>query len=351
VRRRGENEEAQLTTHRLTLVSVVFEPEFPLLQLQARSMAAFVAEDLVREIIVIDNSVRGMPADVSSQLTKCYGPLSRLVRVLRSADICRVPAASGWRSQQVLKLRVADLVTNDRYVVLDAKNHFVETLSLDFFETVDGRARVNVHGYEAHPFRPALEHVLTYLGLEPATYVRCFPATVTPFVLETEIVRAMVQDIERRSGRSFAQEFVARDLTEFFLYAGWIIANGRPLDQVYDLHQVHCPNIWPRTANLEGVQNALRAADERGTPLIAVHRKALARLDPESSRVLAGFWAKRGLFGSVQEANRFVLDFQRSYQKTVRRQRLRALSGTLRFLPQRVWRRLRRTLRRLARPA
>ena len=45
-----------MVSRRLVFVSVVFEPEYLLLWLQAWSMAAFLPDELVEEIIVIDNS-------------------------------------------------------------------------------------------------------------------------------------------------------------------------------------------------------------------------------------------------------------------------------------------------------
>lgn len=332
-----------MATHGLTFVIVGFAAEFPLLQLQARSMAAFVPEGLVREILVIDNSADGMPPRVAESLMNGYGRLSRLVRVVRPEDVCVVPPVRGWQSQQLLKLRAADLVTTDRYAVLDAKNHFVEPLRGDFFEAPDGRARVNVYSYEAHPLRPALERVLDYLGLDPADHVGRFTATVTPFVLDTGIVRAMMRDIECRSGRSFEQEFVARDLTEFFLYAGWIIADGRSLEDTYEFHQVFCPNVWWHSASLAGVRKAVRAARERQTPLFSVHRLALARLNRDSRSVLADFWADRGLFASHEEAHRFLMEFRRAMYSEV----LRELLHEAMWLPRRM---MRRVLHRISRP-
>jgi Family of unknown function (DUF6492) len=337
----------RLIQHSLTLVSVVFEAELPLLQLQARSVAANVPPELVDEIIVIDNCARGMPPDAVARLRENYGPLRDRMRVLRPKDIGPVPGAVGWRSQQVLKLCVAKLISSERYLVLDAKNHFVRTLRSDFVEAPDGRARVNVYGYQTHRLRPDLEHVLSYLGLDSSGQVECFTATVTPFVLDTGIVRAMIADIEQKAGRNFGQEFIARDLTEFFLYSGWIIAGGRSLHDVFDLHQVACPVVWPKAATLAGVETAITAATERQTPVFTVHRRALARLDPAAGGTLARFWVDRGLFGSLEQADQFITDFQQAYQREMRKQRLRELPHRLRSLPHRV---KRRTLRKL-RPA
>lgn len=330
----------------LAVVSVVFEAEVGLQRLQARSMARFVPPDLVTEIIVIDNSAAGLTTTDADRLRREYGPHQDQVRILRPSEICRVPGATGWRSQQVLKLQVAEQIAARRYVVLDAKNHFVAPLERSFVEAPDGRARVNVYAYETHPLRPSLEHVLRYLGLDPREHVGRFTATVTPFVLDVDLVRALIADVERRSGRPFAQEFVAKELTEFFLYTAWVLATGRSLEEVFDVHQVFCPVVWPKRADIDGVEAAVRRSQEEGAPVFTVHRRALAHLAPAAVTRLAKFWWGRGLFSDVEEAEEFVADFRRDFDREERAQRRRELPTRIAAVPRKVRRRVVGALRR-----
>jgi hypothetical protein len=320
-------------SRRLALVTVVFEPEYLLLWLQARSMAAFLPDELVEEIVVIDNSARSMPARIKEQMSEEYGALSAKVRILRPRDICLMPRTVGYRSQQVLKLCVASKLSTERYVVLDAKNHFIAPVERELFEAPDGRARVSTNSYESHPLRPRLEHVLQYLGLNPRTYVQQFTAPVPPFVFDTAVVKSLIDDIEHRSGRSFPREFVANALTEFFLYAGWIIANNGSLDDIYELQPASRPYIWPETSNRDGVERAIRAATDREAAVFAVHRIALARLDVESARALSDFWVSRRLFSTRGEAERFISEFSRAFQRAMLHARVRDLPRRARGLP------------------
>ncbi|RLE32283.1 MAG: hypothetical protein DRJ61_09920 [Acidobacteria bacterium] len=324
----------------LTFVTVVYEPEYTLLKLQARSMRIFLPEGLVHEIIVIDNSAWGMSKDRLSTLRHEYGHLSDRVRILRPRKICSIPPMVGWRSQQILKLEVAKLIDRDAYVVLDAKNHLIDTLQRDFILAPDGRLRVNVNNFEDHPFRPSLERVLTYLCLDPKAYIHCFPVTVTPFTFDTTTVLEMIQGIEDRSGRRFAEEFVLQDLTEFFLYSGWIISRGRELAELYDFHQIFCPMIWPKAADPESCKNALDKASRRGIPFLSVHRGALPNLEPKSIDLLARFWVDRNLFSSTEDAKHWLAECLREIRRHSRIKGL--LSGPYRLvtLPWRVKRRL-----------
>ncbi len=325
---------------RLTFVSVGYEAEYPFLELQARSMAVHLAPQQVHEVLLIDNSAKPMPADVRERLIGEYGPLASRVTVLRPEDIVKTSGGVGWSTQQVLKLAIAARVASDAYVVLDAKNHFIAPLGSDFFRAADGRLRVPAYSFETHPLRKNLEHVLGYLGIDPAPHVRRFPATVTPFVLSTELVRELIAGIEQRSGRPFAREFLKSDLTEFFLYSGWILASGRKLEDVYDLDIPQSPAVWPKAADAAGVRAAIATAEERRAPFFAVHRRALANLTADGGEVLAGFWAERGLFPTTEAARRFIADFRLAHEAEAKAQARRDLPRKLLAAPRKVRRKL-----------
>ena len=319
-----------MTAPRISFVTVVFESEFPLLSLQATSVARFVPESMVDELVVIDNSARGMGARRRSALLSAYGDRAPLVRIVRPADICALPPALGWRSQQVLKLAIAEQLTGTHYVVLDAKNHFVAKPDMGFFLAPDGRARVNVYSYETHPLRPAFENVMAYLDLPVADHVQRFTATVTPFVLEVALVRKLMKDVAVRSGTSFADEFVGRELLEFFLYSGWIVARGTDLAEVFDFHQVFAPNVWPRGASAGQVAQAIDKARSGPAPLFGVHRTALARMDHEAVALLTAFWCELGLFASTGAAQRFVAAFRKNYARAEFRRKVRSIPYRIR---------------------
>ncbi len=137
-------------TRKYSFVTVVYEVEFDLLALQARSMQRYCPEKMIDSIVVIDNSLHPLPRDKKLRLIAEYGRFAKFVRILRAEEIARIPETKGWTAQQILKLMVATHVETERYVILDAKNHFVFSLTPEFLEAPDGRARINVYGYESH---------------------------------------------------------------------------------------------------------------------------------------------------------------------------------------------------------
>ena len=306
-----------------TIVTVVFEPELPLLKLQAKSMARFLDPAYAARIIVLDNSARGIPGRVWQRLRRSYGELGDSVELVSGRRLSGDVSAAGWYSQQVLKLAVSGIVETPTYLTLDSKNHFVRAAGAKDFEAEDGRARGNFHGYEAHPLRPKLERVLAYFGLDPEASVPRFGATATPFTLYTHKVRAMIDDVESKSGASFAAEFLRAGLTEYFLYSAWLLSQGERLEDLYDPSGVDCPAIWPRGANVAGVSKAVAEVRAGNPALFSVHRTALARMDGASVRILGDLWTERGLFDSPSQARAFVRSYRARYFPTMALKKLR----------------------------
>jgi hypothetical protein len=303
----------EAAAEQLTFVSVTFEAEMPLMHLQARSLARFLPERLVHEIVVIDNSRAGLGARARTRLLAEYRHLAHLVRIVRPDAIVDVPDTIGWLRQQVLKLSVAAAVSTPHYLVLDAKNHLVAEPTIDEFVTDDGRVRVHAHQFRTHSLRPHLERVLEYVGLPPEPYLDRFTSTVTPFVFDTASVGAMIAAIESHAQRPFAEEFVAHQLTEFFLYSAWLAAEGEGWDATLQLDAPPSPVVWPGTRDVGSVRSAIEAARSRRSPFFAVHRRALAKVDGAGARALADYWTELGLFGSRAEAIRFIWAFRLNF--------------------------------------
>ena len=325
-------------TKNLTFVTVVFEEEYLLLQLQARSMRLYLSPIMIDEIIIIDNSRRSMPQAFKDKLLVAYGQLAPLVTILLSKDICTIPNTKGWVSQQILKLMIAEHIDSEWYVALDSKNHFVKSPDKDFFLSLEGRARVSAYSYEAHPLRSKLERILTYLDLDPAPWISKFTATITPFVFNREIVLETIAEVELKSNNSFAEEFVKSNLTEFFLYSSYILRSGRKFEDVYDFDQYLCPIIWAHTAELNACQNRISYVKELEMPIFSIHRKALPLLCNDSMQTLALFWKERCLFDSVSAAIHFIHVNRRLIARETLKRQFRDIPDVISMLPYRLMR-------------
>jgi hypothetical protein len=327
---------AMVKLQKYTFVTVVFEAEYELLLMQARSMAMYCPLELIELIVIIDNFDRPLSRSQLSRIKAEYRCLAGIVQFIRSRDLADIPQTGGWRSQQVLKLMVANVIRSERYVVLDAKNHLVFSLKREFLEAPDGRARINRYSYRDHPLRNDLERVLNYLGVEPGPHVEMFTATVAPFVIYTGIVLDLIREMEARVKEPFPSVFVSNQLTEFFLYTGYIVKCGIDLKSIYDFHQLFCPIVWAHTADKKGCLEAVTAANEQRTPFFAVHRLAIRNLSNESRVIIADFWKNRDLFKTKDTASIFLVKLRRklllySLRQYVRRLPPRIKSRALRL--------------------
>lgn len=324
---RGQSGSEHAVDRAISFVTVVFEAELDLLGLQARSFARFAEPSTIGQMAVIDNTRTGIRPSVRRRLLDEYGIHRHKVSFLRPEDIALVPRASGWITQQVLKLLVYAKINTDHYVVLDAKNHLIRRVGIGDFIAADGRAHGGFHSYVGHPLRPDLERVLAYLGLEPGAGIDRFPPTHTPFVIETHLVGRMVDEISSSSGMDFASEFVRSGALEFFLYSGWIHRTYGSWDRAFDGEPVRSANVWPGNPSAEAVRDVINEASRLDTAFFATHRTALAKAGPLASARLAQFWHARGLFDDQSSGVKFLGTFKLRYLTAMSMRKLRATTS------------------------
>jgi hypothetical protein len=309
----------------LSVVTVVFEAEVPLLELQARSIARHVPDGVFDEVMVIDNSRRGLSPTAQQRIrAELGGHAARTTFATRDDLGVGGSSATGWRTQQSLKLMAARRLTSDHYVVLDAKNHFIErTTRADFFDARTGLPHGGIHSFERHPLRAQLERVASGLGLDPAVAVERFTATAPPVVLDRRVVDELVVDVGRGDPDRFPVEFERAGYTEFFLYSAWQVARGATPDDLVSGRSLVSPTVWVGACGPGDVRAVLDRAARSETTTLAVHRRALAKLNRESVRSLVEFWTGHDLFETAADAESFVRRFRIGYVRSMGVRRVR----------------------------
>jgi hypothetical protein len=290
-----------------SLVTVVFEAEFELLCLQARSVALYGSAEILSEIFVLDNFDRGMSVRHRARLTASYGAMSDLVRILGRDEFPLIGTTNGYITQQLLKLLVADVVATEHYVILDAKSHIIRPLHLDFFQSLDGRPRIRIYPYTFHPLRRQLLDALDLFGLDHDSCLAAFAPTVPPFTIVTSIARRLIHSDPEQTGQGFVAAFSARGLTEFFCYSAYLLSIYGSFDAIYSCDQPECPILWGGDVSRSSFMAAVAASERDRAPIFAIHRRALETLGPSTLLAVAHWWVQHGLFTSRIEAVRFVL--------------------------------------------
>lgn len=305
----------------LDFVTVVYEVEQPLLELQARSLARHLRPGTARRLVVIDNSRPRMRRRAVLKLIGNYGPLASSVEIITPETLGIASDTWGDRGQQVLKLAVADWLDTGRYVVLDSKNHLIAPLDRDWLVASDGRPRIRLHSYVGHPRERGLRAVLAYFNLDESL-IGCFAASTTPFTMDTVSVRALMRSLEAQTSKDFATGFLETGMTEFPLYVGWLLSQGGTLADYYAIDDITMPIVWPHLANRVDVYKAIEAAGE-ATPFFSTHRDALAVIDPAGAEAVAGLWAGRGILPDRATGQAFITAFRQHYRRAKLRRKLR----------------------------
>lgn len=317
----------------MDIVTVVFDHELPLLELQARSLGRFADAAAVARILVVVNDVReDACAAAVARLVPCYGPLADRVEVVHPEQLLssapagwrrraerwfvahargpvmrRLPRrdrlAGGWRGnpgwsmQQALKLLAANGVTAPYTLILDAKNFLVAPVGIATFVAPDGRARSRrvaagelQRGWVAASFRA--------LGMPPAE-AGDVPPTVTPVVLERGLAREGLAALEARLGplEAFFSLHKGRATEFMLLFAVIDRGEGRWWQRLAE----GLPEAT--TVFAKGGDNEVAAllAGAGSSPMMGLHRRVLQRLGPETQAALGRFWVELGLFPSLRD--------------------------------------------------
>lgn len=295
----------------LTFVTVVFEPEVALLALQARAFSREGDESSLHEFVIIDNTDTGLGARTRGRIRGEYGRFSGRVRFVRPDDLVPVIGATGWTTQQILKLVVADVVETDWYVALDAKNVAIRPVAQEVFFSEDGRAKMGRHSYIGHPLESRVRRTLEFAGLSTSAMEE-FPVTHTPFVFRTDRVRALMSELSGDRAQ-FARLFSREQLLEFPLYSAWSMKRGA-LDELYSREPLQTPALWPgrcTSSDVAAFGAELRA--RREAVFVALHRRALARMDGSARDGLAHVLAENALFDRPTQAARFLRRYRATF--------------------------------------
>jgi hypothetical protein len=293
-----------------TLVTVAYGDDLGFMHVQARSVARYVASELLEEIIIVENGPPNLPDGWRHLLLREYGALRDKVKFVPASTLATIkPHPGGWFTQQILKLMVSKIVKTKYYLILDAKNHFIFPFTRQHIET-DGKPKMFAHAYLKHPLRRYLEPILHYFKLSDENLKHMLPTT-PPFYVHTALVREMIQAMVKREKRSFEEIFCRSSIrfTEFFTIGAYILSTNRKFEDYYDLSDCGYSIIWKyAAADDAAIEREINNSEKRQAPLFSVHRASFPLLTDKSRKTIAAFWQRRGLFANEADALRYLAD-------------------------------------------
>jgi hypothetical protein len=226
-----DRESQSSSRHQLIdLITVVFEPELYLLELQARSISLYIDHLRIKNIYIVVNDDSSI-CDLIDPLW--WGINHNKVNIIHRSAFGVDPTLDGWSSQQLYKLCAANIAESEWSMCLDAKTWFVQTL--DWARLFDDGGRIKFTSLPTIPvFRPAQLSIEKYFEIELPRVIG--PGGV-PFMFHTETVKDMINYIPDFFEFFCTNVKLPSYMTEFMLYSGFVIKKYNTYDTLYSTTQ------------------------------------------------------------------------------------------------------------------
>jgi hypothetical protein len=277
----------------IDIVTVVFEPEIPVLKLQAQSIDLYCRHIGVRNIYVVVNDVETVAQQIDPTWWGVFAPQVLIVpRSVFSVEFDN----NGWLSQQALKILTASISHNVWSMVLDAKTIFVR--DLDPTEIVDSQGRIRVGSMPLFPvFEPSKLIVNELYKIELDSQLG--PGGV-PFFFHNDTVRLMIAETAFATKKSFPVWFQEQGkLTEFVLYSGFLKYRFGGYDAFYSSTNAvfTCNVCHSETARFDA---KLQEMQQPNINTVSVHRQAWTQLSESQQQQYRDFLTSRSISRAIE---------------------------------------------------
>lgn len=273
----------------IDIVTVVFEPEIPVLRAQAQSIALYGQLLGIRNIYVVLNDSESTAGQIDPAW---WGPLANSVLIVPRTAFSTAFVANGWLSQQVLKLLTAAVSYNTYSMVIDAKTILVK--EIDPAEFISESGKIHTGLLDIYPVFDASRKITNELfGIELTQQIG--PGGV-PFVMHNDTVRMMIAEVTLRTQQSFPTWFQSQGLlTEFLLYSGYVKYICGELSVLYDP-----TNRLGQPCNVSHDEvaqwnNKFQQMHLDNVITVSVHRGAWALMTDQQRREYKNFLIERGI--------------------------------------------------------
>jgi hypothetical protein len=216
----------------IDLITVVFEPELYLLELQARSISLYLDPARIKNIYVVVNGDSHLCQAIDPDW---WGENSNKINIIHRSFFGVDPTLTGWDSQQLYKLCAANIAESQWSMCLDAKTWFIQ--KLDWCQLFNDAGKANFGNFPAIPvFRSAQQAIQQYFNIELTNVIS--PGGV-PFMFHTETVKDMFGAIPQFFDFFCANVKFPNNITEFMLYSGFVIKKYQTYDTLYSGQQYY----------------------------------------------------------------------------------------------------------------
>jgi hypothetical protein len=282
-------------------ITVVFRPEIPYLEIQAKSLENYFTQDQIKNIYVIVNDDDSV-VDLIDR--SWYGKYADRVVVYPYSVFGYVNRVGGWDNQQLCKLLGASRSTCEWSVVLDAKTFFVKPFKTEFFLDSENKACTN----KLRPFsqfESAKTCVENLYGIELNHIIG--PGGV-PFIFHTPTVLSLIADTEVLAKKNFIDFFLDNVcypnlITEFYLYSAYVKYKYGNVESLYvNKQRWDCVNIADWEA--DNFDELFARMQKFMALTVSIATKAWVLLTQEQKLAYLEFLSKRNLITDIQNTQK-----------------------------------------------
>ena len=281
----------------IDLITVVFQPEIPYLEIQAKSIQNNFTSDQIKTIYVVVNDHDDLVKEIDPNW---WGLFADRVVVYPYSIFGYSNRVGGWDNQQLCKILAAARSTVEWSVVLDAKTYFVKPCNTALLFDSTSRACTN----KLHP-QPVFESAKNYVEkLYNIKLTHIIGPGGVPFMFHTKTVQEMIsytEEITKQSFHAFFQDNVCYPnlITEFYLYSGYVTHRYGGFDTLYaEKQRWTCVNVsdW----QVEQFPELFESMQKFLTLTVSVAGKAWKLLDNTQQHAYLSFLQRKNLIDNVE---------------------------------------------------
>lgn len=273
------------------IASIFYEKDYRLQLLQAISIDRLLDRSEFGTYIVIANG-----SDNESLSKRFRDDLRRAVshdlfkstRVIQWNDLFPNEERTGFYDQQIIKIELARHLRTPWYLLLDAKNHFVNPSSMDDFSPngtpVSPRTRTNAY------WEPYLADSLTSLDLDAEKYSSEHLPSITPYMIHRDSACSLLEYLEEKYRLPWPQAMLKTGrATEFLLYFANLVRLDRLslyVDRPLPVRTLF--TSWPQDPIM--AESFIQDTIDNKVPLLGLHRARIPQLSTSQRQLLHTAW-------------------------------------------------------------
>lgn len=262
------------------IATVTFEKEYPMIEIQARSIAKHIKLD-IGKILIINNSDSFL--DINKNW---YGKFSENVQLIHVDELVSNTHIASYCKQQISKIKIHKQAISDTIILLDNKNWFINDVTVD--KVLKNNLIPGESGGYGNCWHSAWQHSFDYFGVNLENGIDSVYSSATPFFVKKDTLTELsdLADIEHL--------IAFEHCTEFALITAFIVKKFGNLKNYF----FECNNLvtgtWPGARSR--IKNAVNHM-YRDTPHLCsgCHRNFWKLLSNHEKNCLAIRWEQQGL--------------------------------------------------------